>query len=235
MLDENDNTISKVIHGPGTDNPLALILPDGDTFYYHTDRLGSIIKITDSSGDPIGKIVYDSFGQITEEVPETGHEEKFTKFLNTPPNYRFTGREYDEETGFYYFRKRYYDPSIGRFISYDPVPVYSKFGQDNFGDGTQDSDEYIYCVNDPANYSDPYAEVRVRSPWIPEAIAPSDTLPEYKDPKYDPWPTWFDLPRDQSDINKGLKERFNPEHDSFKDNLIDALTDPLTYLPPWGG
>ncbi len=37
--------------------------------------------------------------------------------------YTFTGREYDKETGLYYYRARYYDPEIGRFISKDPFLV----------------------------------------------------------------------------------------------------------------
>jgi RHS repeat-associated protein len=37
--------------------------------------------------------------------------------------YRFAGREYDQETGLYYMRARYYDPTMGRWISEDPIGV----------------------------------------------------------------------------------------------------------------
>jgi len=58
----------------------------------------------------------------------------------------YTGRELDE-TGLYYYRARYYDPSIGRFMSEDPI----KFsGGDNF---------YRYAENDPVDLKDPTGEI----------------------------------------------------------------------------
>ena len=56
----------------------------------------------------------------------------------------FTGREYDSETGLYFYRARYYDPAIGRFIQEDPIGF--KSGEVNF---------YIYSRNNPINYKDP--------------------------------------------------------------------------------
>lgn len=50
---------------------------------------------------------YDAWGRI-----ETGESR---------PGYAFTGREWDPETGLYYYRARYYDPSSGRFIAEDPI------------------------------------------------------------------------------------------------------------------
>ncbi|MCL4244488.1 MAG: RHS repeat-associated core domain-containing protein, partial [Candidatus Dadabacteria bacterium] len=40
------------------------------------------------------------------------------------PYYSYTGREYDAESGLYYYRARYYDPSIGRFLQEDPIGLY---------------------------------------------------------------------------------------------------------------
>ena len=51
----------------------------------------------------------------------------------------FTGREWDSETGLYYYRARYYDPRIGRFISEDPIRFR---GGMNF---------YSYVLNNPVN------------------------------------------------------------------------------------
>ena len=59
----------------------------------------------------------------------------------------FTGRKYDRETGLYYFRARYYDPSDGgRFLSTDPVGYADQFNL------------YTYCNNDGLNCTDPSGE-----------------------------------------------------------------------------
>jgi RHS repeat-associated protein len=57
---------------------------------------------------------------------------------------RYTGREQDPETNLYYYRARYYDPSVGRFISEDPLGF--EAGDPNF---------YAYVGNNPINANDP--------------------------------------------------------------------------------
>ena len=56
----------------------------------------------------------------------------------------FTGREYDSEIGLYFYRARYYDPAIGRFIQEDPI---------GFQGG--DTNLYAYVRNNPVKYRDP--------------------------------------------------------------------------------
>ena len=60
----------------------------------------------------------------------------------------FTGREYDSETGLYFYRARYYDPAIGRFISEDPI---------GFEGG--DLNLYAYVRNNPVIYKDPHGTI----------------------------------------------------------------------------
>jgi RHS repeat-associated protein len=55
----------------------------------------------------------------------------------------FTGREWDPETNLYYYRARYYDPKIGRFISEDPI---------GFGGGVN---FYAYALGNPVSFIDP--------------------------------------------------------------------------------
>jgi RHS repeat-associated protein len=57
--------------------------------------------------------------------------------------FQFTGREFDPETGLYFYRARYYDPSTGRFLSEDPI---------GFNAG---SNFYRYVYNDPVVFLDP--------------------------------------------------------------------------------
>ena len=66
-----------------------------------------------------------------------------------PDGYAFTGREWDAETGLYYYRTRYYDPAAGRFASEDGL---------RFDAG---SNFYSYVDNNPAKYSDPYGLLKV--------------------------------------------------------------------------
>jgi RHS repeat-associated protein len=58
--------------------------------------------------------------------------------------YGFTGREFDPETGLLYYRARYYDPKVGRFLSPDPVGYLAG------------PNLYSYVENDPVNLVDPY-------------------------------------------------------------------------------
>jgi RHS repeat-associated protein len=58
--------------------------------------------------------------------------------------YAYTGREWDSETGIYYYRARYYEPKLGRFISEDPIGL---------GDGPN---RYAYVHNSPVERLDPY-------------------------------------------------------------------------------
>ncbi len=118
------------VHGPGVDEPLAMIR-GGQTYYYHADALGTITHLTKSSGAIAQRYDYDSFGTITSQSGP----------LAQP--YTYTGREWDAETGLYYYRARYYDPQVGRFITPDPV------GQ------AADITLYTYVRNAPTYWIDP--------------------------------------------------------------------------------
>lgn len=129
---ENNNLKTKYTHNLTVDDPLAMER-NGKTYYYHKDALGSITAITDFSGTIVQSYEYDSFGNIT-----------YTKDPSFIQPYAFTGREYDTETKLYYYRARYYDAKIGRFISEDPIGL---LGGINL---------YVYVGNNPINLTDPF-------------------------------------------------------------------------------
>ena len=112
---------------------LAKITPDGKTYYYGTDNLGSTTVLFDEDGNVIWKGEISAFGDVV--LGEWIGEELFNERV------RFTGKDYDEVTGLYYFNARWYDPQLGRFTSEDPVR-----------DGMN---WYVYVRNNPLNRTDP--------------------------------------------------------------------------------
>ena len=103
--------------------------------YYVTDMHGNVVQLLDESGNVTKTYEYDSFGN--EVKPEKKDENP----------YRYCGEYYDKETEEVYLRARYYEPSVGRFITRDTY--------------TGESDEplslhlYTYCANDGVNMVDP--------------------------------------------------------------------------------
>ncbi len=92
----------------------------GPIFYYFADQLGTTRTITtgNGTGQTPGQLCYDA------DFTPYGQEIQYTARLQTtacPPNYRFTGYEYDSETGLNYAFARYYSARLGRFLSTDPL------------------------------------------------------------------------------------------------------------------
>jgi RHS repeat-associated protein len=132
-LDGAGAVTANYVRSLNIDEPLARIEADGTTRYYHSDALGSVTALTDASEAVQTRYKYESFGK-TEMTLDDGH--------GAANPFRFTGRELDE-TGIYYYRARYYNPEVGRFISEDPIRL---AGGINF---------YSYVGNSPQNFADP--------------------------------------------------------------------------------
>jgi RHS repeat-associated protein len=107
------------------------MLRGGATHYYGQDGLGSVTSLFATNGTTATSYSYSAFGQTAQ-----------TGSVVNP--FRFTGREFDAETGLYYYRARYYDPKVGRFLNEDPI---------GFGGGIN---FYRYVDNNPANYRDSF-------------------------------------------------------------------------------
>ena len=97
-------------------------------FYYHTDHLGSSSYITNLDGEVVQHIEYVPFGEV--------FIEERNSIWNTP--YLFNAKEFDEETGLYYYGARYYDPRLSLWISTDPMQ-----------ERNPSVSSYTYCINNP--------------------------------------------------------------------------------------
>ena len=129
-VNPSGTVVSRFTQGRGVDQPLSM-LSSGTTAYYLSDGIRSITSLSNSAGALANTYTYDSFGNLTNS----------TGALRNP--FQYTGREFDQETGAYYYRARYYAPQTGRFASEDPAKF---FGGNNF---------YDYVLNDPTDLVDP--------------------------------------------------------------------------------
>ena len=103
-------------------------------FFYHSDHLGSSSFITNLDGEVVQHIEYVPFGEV--------FIEERNNVWNTP--YLFNAKEFDEETGMYYYGARYYDPRLSLWMSTDPMEEISP-----------DISSYTFCHNNPINRVDP--------------------------------------------------------------------------------
>ena len=89
----------------------------GADYYYIRDGLMTITGLVDANGASVVNYFYDSWGNM---LNITG---SMAASLGRDNPYRFKGYYYDEETGMYYLKSRYYQPEICRFISADSYAV----------------------------------------------------------------------------------------------------------------
>ena len=143
--DGGGQVVRRTVYGPRIDEPVRISSPAG-THYYHADHLGTIVALSDSNGELAETYAYSPFGRPAR-----------TSGVGNPLLY--TGRDYDEETGLYYYRARYYSPELSRFLSPDPL-----------GPASGDLNAYAYCLNNPVMYTDPSGQFLVQVPIVAAAM-----------------------------------------------------------------
>jgi len=148
------NVIHEATSSESTDylyaNGMRIAKKTGATVkYFHSDHLGSTRLVTDSSGQPTFESDYKPFGQ---EANATGTEK-----------YAFTGQYNEADIGLYYFGARWYDASLGRFISEDPLKGSMI--------SSQSQNPYVYCMNNPLRFVDPTGMLMSDPhPYVPGTI-----------------------------------------------------------------
>jgi RHS repeat-associated protein len=115
---------------------------DFDDFYQY-DGLGSVVGLTDSRGGLEARYEYSAWGQTVRPPSSANFDGRDT--------FRFTGQAVDAEDDLYYLRARYYDPSVGRFLTADRqfglarVPI--------------SQNRYSYAYNNPVRFTDPSGNI----------------------------------------------------------------------------
>ena len=109
LIRETGATTTDYLFAFGFDKPLAMST-GGSVYYYIVDGLGSATAVTDTTGTVRNKSTFDVWGKARSET------------IGVPSPFAFTARE-SAEAGMLFFRERYYDPSIGRFTSEDPLAM----------------------------------------------------------------------------------------------------------------
>ena len=120
-------------------NKPAVVVFNGTPYSYVKNLQGDIVAILDSNKNVVVNYVYDAWGRPIKK------EGSLVATLGTVQPFRYRGYVYDEETGLYYLRSRYYDSGVCRFINSDSIIVENIILGQN---------QYIYSKNDPIQYGD---------------------------------------------------------------------------------
>jgi RHS repeat-associated protein len=152
-MDSSGTILAKYTGENEIDEPLAESR-SGTTSYYEQDGMGSISSLSNATGALSNTYTYDSFGRL---VASTGT-------LANP--YQYTGREFDAETGLYFNRARYLDPTNGRWLSEDPIRF---FGGHNF---------YGYVRNNPLKFRDPLGKQSQMPSCYPDCVHTQQEIDE---------------------------------------------------------
>lgn len=164
---------------------------DGEVLWALTDNLGSVRDVVDSSGELRIHRRFDAFGNIVDETHynASGTEVSAGQAGYVDEAFAFTGRLFDKATGLQNNLNRWYDPSIGRWLSEDPIGL------------GPDANPYRYVGNSPINFTDPSGQqpppqfVNVGAPPTTPAPPGSNVFDLIGDKPIDrnPWglPNWL--------------------------------------------
>jgi len=152
-MDGSNNITDIYVYGLG--RQVVYRKSGANSYFYHHDGLGSVVNITDSSGNTQNTYQYDDFGNITSQTE------------NITNDYKYTGKPLDNNSGLYYYGARYYNPTAGRFVSKDPIGL---AGGINF---------YAYVINNPLMFIDAWGlDGELVMPRPPDAEVSLSVMPD---------------------------------------------------------
>ena len=177
--DDMGNITKRFIYGAGIDNPIAYI-SGNTTYYYHTDEIGSVVAMSNSSGQLVETYTYGPFGQSYD-----------SSSIGNP--LRYAARRLDSETGHYYNRARYYEPKWGKFLQADPL---------GYKDGMN---RYAYVGHNPVSFVDPMGTIAVGGGFSTESgMVSTDIL----NVDTDSWFSWGEIGQGALNAAGGFVDEF---------------------------
>lgn len=168
LVSETSGTRRDFVFGPAIDEPLALADATGAVSYYLVDALGSIAGAVGPTATPQNQYAYDAWG-VTLAAAETA-----------PQPFRNTAREAGDLVGHYFYRARYYQSTLGRFASEDPLSLLARAitrSRNSVAfDPSAADNPYAYVINNPTRYKDPTGWDAVGCDGIPWCAESGRTL-----------------------------------------------------------
>lgn len=121
---------------------------NGGACYFVKNLQGDVIAIVDYQGNLIAKYTYSAYGEVVSVRDASGNIINSATHIAMLNPFRYRGYMYDNESGFYYLRTRYYDPVVARFLNAD--------GLVSTGTGLGGYNMFAYCNGNPVMFVDPY-------------------------------------------------------------------------------
>lgn len=152
-VDNAGNLKKSYVYGASIDSPISMTSfgTTTNTYYFIKDHLGSTLALTDARGIIVESYRYDAWGRVLGIYDGGGTQIDESALGN---RILWMGREYSARSSLYYFRARWYDPAIGKWISSDPIGVSGGVNQ------------YVFCANNPVNKVDPFGLWAWDNDWV---------------------------------------------------------------------
>ena len=213
VFDDAGSLSNRHLHGPAVDQIFASDDGLDEVLWALADHQGTVREIVEydsveNQTNVVNHLTYAAFGDITYESDPS------VVFL-----YAYTGREWDADAELYYYRARWYDPEVGRFVSEDPI-----------GFVARDANLSRYVGNDPANETDAFglqrgARARSRQtnrfqPW--RRFSPGSSQ-RYSEPPPPMFRNWAEYERHElrSYRTPGSGRQKRPTYDEVLRNRLD--------------
>ena len=179
--------LSGSLQGAGGIGGLLMATLDDEAYFPAYDANGNVTEYTDTNGTVVAHYEYDPFGNVSAQ----------SDAMAADFAYRFSTKYTDDETGLVYYGFRFYSPTLGRWISRDPIfdlqrlPGIGLSGRlrGSISRARTESSLYEFVENDPLNVFDVLGLASCRPPkvWKDKPGAPPITIDGCSYPRYLGW------------------------------------------------